>query len=133
MKKLLLAIGVISCITIANADEYPINLKANPPLCGTYTITESSNREDINKYCQVVGTHSGHVRLFRGSETEDFMTNNLGIVSCKFNRSAVNSDGALKKCWTTTPPSTESATITFKSNASTAVIESKVATTQLKS
>ena len=118
MKKLILICGL--CLaTSAFATDYHIDLKITAPTCGTFTITESSNRAGVAKNCSVVNTHSGSVRLFRGSETMDFMTNNDGIISCKFNRSAVNSDGTIKKCWTTTPPVSESAIITVKTNAST--------------
>lgn len=109
-KFLSIVASLLALSSVANATEYPLDVVNTAPRCGTYLITESSTRENVLKNCEIIDTHNGMVRLFRGSETIDLMTNNQGVISCKFKRSAVNSDGKLKSCTTTTPPSNESTT-----------------------
>ncbi len=115
MKKLLLSAIVLTVsATTAFANEYNIDLATAKPKCGTYTITTDSTREKVMKNCKVDDTHSGHVRMFRGSQKIDLTTDNMGVITCKFNRSLVNSDGALKECSSSTPPALESANVSIK-------------------
>jgi hypothetical protein len=118
MKKILLCLSMAVCVSTVFADEFPIDLNVVTPLCGKYKITESSTRKEVMKFCQVNDTHSGMVRLFRGTQKLDVISDNMGNITCKFNRSLVNTDGALKECWSTTPPANESASVTIKSKAS---------------
>lgn len=120
MKKLLLSTCLLSCALTVFADNFPIDLTLVSPTCGQYKITESSTRQAILKNCTVTDTHSGMVRLFRGTEKVDIATTNMGSITCKFNRSLVNTDGAINECWSTIPAANESAIVTIKSKASAA-------------
>lgn len=113
-------------LTIAEATEYPLDLTKSVPRCGSYIISESSTRENILKNCDIIDTHSGMVRLFRGSETIDLMTTNQGVINCKFKRSAINSNGEIKECTTTTPQTTaeSAATIIISKESSPMLSES---------
>lgn len=113
MKKLGIGIiGMVGIFSLVHADEYDINLSKVNPMCGTYLITESSTREQVLKNCTIIDKHSGMVRLFRGSQKVDLVSTNMGNITCKFRMSAVNYNGSIKSCITTTPPITESAIIT---------------------
>ncbi len=108
-------------ISIAEATEYPLDLTKAAPRCGNYVISESSTRENVLKHCDIIDTHSGMVRLFRGSETIDLMTTNQGVINCKFKRSAINSDGEIKECTTTTPQTTTESATTMIMNKESSV------------
>lgn len=131
MKKLLL-VSLVGWIGLVLADTYPLDLKKTQPECGPYLITESATRAKVMEFCRVTNSHSGRVRLFRGSETLDLTSTNLGDISCKFRRSAVNSDGGIKECWTTTPPDSESANVTILKAAASAPVNKAVASHQVQ-
>ncbi len=116
MSLLMLSITTFACY----ANDYDIDLSKLSPTCGSYTITESSTRESVMKNCQVQDTHSARVRLFRGTQKIDLKTTNMGNITCKFKMSAVNHDGKLKSCTTTTPPDGQSAIVSTitKTNSS---------------
>lgn len=112
-------------ISIAEANEYPLDLNKSVPQCGNYVISESSTRENILKHCDIIDTHSGMVRLFRGTETIDLMTTNQGVINCKFKRSAINSDGEIKECTTTTPQTEAESATTIIMNKESSVMVSE--------
>ena len=99
---ILVGIGSILWMSHAAADQL-INLQETPPQCGTYQITAKANRQEVMAKCKVEDTHNLRVRLFHGVETLDIKTDNLGLISCQFGRSAINSNGKIRKCWNNKP------------------------------
>lgn len=124
MKIKIYSVLMITAITVttAEATEYPLDLSKSVPRCGSYIISESSTRENILKNCDIIDTHSGMVRLFRGSETIDLMTTNQGVINCKFKRSAINSNGEIKECTTTTPQTTAESATTMIMNKESSIM-----------
>ena len=112
MKKYVCLLMLSLATVVCYANDYDIDLSKLSPTCGNYTLTESSTRESVMKHCQVLDTHSARVRLFRGTQKIDLKTTNMGNITCKFKMSAVNHDGKLKSCTTTTPPDGQSAIVT---------------------
>ena len=103
---MLLLLSGLLCIALAYADDNPIDLTKIHPKCGSYSIKDDSSRKEVNKNCAVVDSHNWRVRVLRGTETIDLKTNNMGVISCKFSRSIVNTDGTIRKCWKKIPATT---------------------------
>ena len=105
-RKILLFLSCLLYIALAYADDKPIDLTKIYPKCGSFSIKDDSSRKEINKNCTVVDSHNWRVRVFRGTETIDLKTSNMGEISCKFSRSLVNTDGTIRKCWKKIPATT---------------------------
>ena len=99
---ILAGIGSMLLMSNAVADQL-IDLQETPPQCGAYKITAKANRQNVIAKCKVEDTHNLRVRLFHGVETLDIKTDNMGLISCQFSRSAINSNGKIRKCWNNKP------------------------------
>ncbi len=115
IKILLLCVGVISS---SFADVFALDLLSSKVQCNNYSITNISTLSEVRSYCKILDTHSGSVRLVRGSETLDIQTSNFGIISCQFNKSLLGSSNTIEKCTTTIPPIGNGAIITIKTRTS---------------